>query len=225
MPDIGRFGQVDPVIENQEQYSLYQYGWGNPVLRSDPNGEFPGEGYWNDFKNWLNTPVTNKNAVAAAGGLQTAAMGFKSEKQTIGTILSSAVIQIGKGYELRNNLYSRAGAFPGAKSSYTAKSNIKPLSTNVQSPKATQPYIRPNNATTPAQRASVQNKPCVDCGKTEKKMVADHKTPLVKEHYETGTIDKKNMKSNDAVQPQCTNCSNKQGVEMRKYGQEKRKEL
>ena len=41
MPEIGRFGQVDPVTEFQESQSLYQYGWGNPVLRSDPNGAFP----------------------------------------------------------------------------------------------------------------------------------------------------------------------------------------
>ena len=32
------------------------------------------------------------------------------------------------------------------------------------------------------------------CGKTGDKMVADHKTPLVKEHYETGKIDKAKMR-------------------------------
>ncbi|MGN6396471.1 MAG: immunity protein Imm33 domain-containing protein [Mucilaginibacter sp.] len=45
-------------------------------------------------------------------------------------------------------------------------------------------------------------------------MVADHKKELVKEHYETGSIDKKRMRSKDAVQPQCPTCSAKQGAEM-----------
>ncbi len=78
-------------------------------------------------------------------------------------------------------------------------------------------YKRPNNATTPTQRASVQNQPCVDCGATGQKNVADHKTPLVKEHYETGTIDLERMKSVDAVQPQCPSCSAKQGASMSSY--------
>ncbi|MBO9613212.1 MAG: RHS repeat-associated core domain-containing protein [Dyadobacter sp.] len=40
-PTIGRFMQVDPVTETQEHLSLYQYGWNNPILRSDPNGDMP----------------------------------------------------------------------------------------------------------------------------------------------------------------------------------------
>ncbi len=81
-------------------------------------------------------------------------------------------------------------------------------------------YSRPKNATTPAQRASVQGEACVDCGNTAPTMVADHKTPLVQEHYETGTIDLENMRSLDAVQPQCPTCSAKQGADMSKYSKE-----
>jgi RHS repeat-associated protein len=40
MPDIGRFGQVDPVTDGQEQYSLYHYSRNNPVRFSDPEGDF-----------------------------------------------------------------------------------------------------------------------------------------------------------------------------------------
>jgi RHS repeat-associated protein len=40
-PTTGRFDEIDPVINDQEQYSTYQYGWNNPVLRSDANGETP----------------------------------------------------------------------------------------------------------------------------------------------------------------------------------------
>jgi hypothetical protein len=91
--------------------------------------------------------------------------------------------------------------------------------------KATVPYKRPSGATTPAQRASVQGKPCVDCGAVTPKQVADHKTPLVKEHYETGAIDTTRMRSVDAVQPQCPTCSARQGADMSRYSREQRRLL
>jgi hypothetical protein len=87
----------------------------------------------------------------------------------------------------------------------------------------TKAYSRPNNATTPAQRSSVQGKACSTCGATGGKMVADHKNPLVKEHYETGSINKKNMRSVDAAQPQCTTCSAQQGGKLKKYSMEQKK--
>jgi hypothetical protein len=91
----------------------------------------------------------------------------------------------------------------------------------LSTPTITERYVRPANATNAAQRASVQGKACVTCGKTGK-MVADHKTPLVVEYYETGTIDEARMKSLDAVQPQCPPCSAKQGAEYSKYSKEMR---
>ena len=56
-------------------------------------------------------------------------------------------------------------------------------------------------------------------------MIADHKKPLVKEHYETGTIDRNKMRDVKAVQPQCPTCSSKQGAEMSKYSKEQKKKL
>ncbi len=100
----------------------------------------------------------------------------------------------------------------------TVNSSIK--STNkvvTDAPVTNTIYKRPNNATTNAQRNSVQGKPCVDCGQTTTPMVADHKTPLVVEHYTTGAIDKVKMKSLDAVQPQCTTCSYRQAGQMSNY--------
>jgi RHS repeat-associated protein len=38
---LGRFHSVDPDLTNQESFSTYQYGWNNPILRSDPNGLNP----------------------------------------------------------------------------------------------------------------------------------------------------------------------------------------
>ncbi|PWJ57017.1 RHS repeat-associated protein [Dyadobacter jejuensis] len=40
-PTVGRFMQIDPVTDTQEDQSTYQYGWNNPILRSDPNGTYP----------------------------------------------------------------------------------------------------------------------------------------------------------------------------------------
>ena len=98
------------------------------------------------------------------------------------------------------------------------------LTKATKAPVITQAYKRPANATTAAQRASVQGKPCVTCGRTAGKMVADHKKPLVEEYYETGTIDEGRMRTADAVQPQCPTCSARQGAEKRQYSIEKRKE-
>jgi RHS repeat-associated protein len=84
------------------------------------------------------------------------------------------------------------------------------------------PYERPTDATTPAQRASVQNKPCVTCG-TDGKMYADHKTPLVVEQLKKGKIDRARMKSVDAVQSQCPTCSSRQGQYLKTWSQAQRK--
>jgi RHS repeat-associated protein len=98
------------------------------------------------------------------------------------------------------------------------------LVTGAGKPRITRPYKRPNNATTKAQRDSVQGKPCVDCGKTAPKMHADHKKPLVEEYYERGKLDPAKVRAPDAVQPQCPKCSNAQGGRLSKYSKDKKKE-
>ena len=96
-------------------------------------------------------------------------------------------------------------------------------STENQTVSVTTAYKRPSGSVTAEQRASVQGKPCVDCGTKATTMVADHKTPLVKEYYQTGKIDVGKMRSVDAVQPQCSTCSARQGAEMSKYSKEMKK--
>jgi hypothetical protein len=86
-----------------------------------------------------------------------------------------------------------------------------------EAPVTNELYSRPNNATTAAQRKSVQGETCVDCGGTSEPMVANHIKPLVQEWYETGTIDLEKMRSPESVNGQCQTCSSKQGAEMSAY--------
>ena len=72
------------------------------------------------------------------------------------------------------------------------------------------PYVRPPNATTRAQRALVQGKPCITCGTTAPRMNADHTKPLSHQYY-LGALDKTQYRSPEAVQPQCPTCSARQG--------------
>ncbi len=78
--------------------------------------------------------------------------------------------------------------------------------------KVTKPYVRPSGAgPTAAQRAAVQGKPCVECGKVTRKQVADHIEPLCVEYYRTGTNNITLQSRADAVQAHCPECSCAQG--------------
>jgi len=92
-------------------------------------------------------------------------------------------------------------------------------------PKITTPYARPNNATTPAQRAAVQGKPCTECSAIDPVQRANHTPPLVQEYYSTGTIDTARMRSVDAVTPHCAGCSTAEGGRMSAFSKAKKKEL
>jgi hypothetical protein len=85
------------------------------------------------------------------------------------------------------------------------------------------PYRRPSGATTDAQRASVQGRPCIDCGSISPRQVADHIFPLVREFYETGRINMFRMRSLEAVQPQCPFCSARQGGLLSSFSRQMRR--
>ena len=111
------------------------------------------------------------------------------------------------------------GIVANAKSASTVRVNTASEAGDA-APVTNEIYKRPNNATTAAQRESVQGKPCVTCGETAAKNVADHKLPLVQEHYTTGTINTTKMRYLEAIQPQCTTCSAQQGAQMSRYSRE-----
>ena len=60
------------------------------------------------------------------------------------------------------------------------------------------------------------------CGGDAERMYAGHKTALVKEYYETGTIDRAQMRSVDAIQPECPTCSSRGGAELSRYSREQK---
>ncbi|MCF2500434.1 MULTISPECIES: RHS repeat domain-containing protein [Dyadobacter] len=241
-PLIGRFMQVDPVSELQESQSVYQYGWNNPILRSDPNGTYP-DGPGDDPFLIARLAATaffdTKHAI-----INTGARWFRSDiragykvdgngNQTFETQISRQAVDNSLSGQVREAvnavgdvaLLATAGSSPANPGNLLSKTSVESQVVKAGKEVASEitAYKRPSGSVTNAQRASVQGKPCVDCGTTGTKMVADHKRPLVKEHYETGTIDKKNMRSVDAVQPQCPTCSAKQGAEMSRYSREQKK--
>jgi hypothetical protein len=87
-------------------------------------------------------------------------------------------------------------------------------------------YERPRNAgPTSEQKASVQNKPCVDCNVITDKQVADHIDPLVVEFYRDGVNDIEKQRQIDSVQPHCPTCSSSQGGQLGNFGKKMKNAL
>ncbi|WP_296151664.1 RHS repeat-associated core domain-containing protein [uncultured Flavobacterium sp.] len=162
---------------------------------------------------FLNDPISSFNNSSDAITARASASSDPMDEvgQVIGEMSTDAVALeiVGAG---ASRLFSVGGK--------TATISVESTAFNIEAPVTNTLYKRPNNATTVAQRASVQGKTCVDCGGTSKPMVANHITPLVEEHYTTGTINIQKMRSLEAVNSQCTTCSNKQGGKMSQYSKQ-----
>ena len=107
----------------------------------------------------------------------------------------------------------------------TRKSGV-PGDDFVPNPGIKEKYSRPSSAgPTAEQKASVQGKPCVDCGDVTPKQVADHIEPLVVQYYKDGEVNISDQRKIEAVQPHCPSCSNTQGGQLGAFGKKMKKDL
>ena len=198
-PQLGGFLSVDPVTAYESPigaFNRYKYGANNPYRFTDPDGRA-------ELPAWL-------ERIAPPGDF------FRVAGEAIGSLAAygQGVVTGDEGLQ-QTALDSMREQVKPADGANAAMMIVGPRGAGPS--KAGTPYVRPSNATTPAQRASVQGKPCVKCGAETTKQVAGHKTALVKEHHETGSIDKQRMRSTDAVQSECPTCSAREGAEMSRY--------
>ena len=220
---------------NPQSLNLYSYVQNNPTTLGDPDGHCCDFNDVMNFSTGLLNAWGSDNLLGAGRQEQTTTAGKIGAAfgDTGATIQGAGEALFGGGEALVTSPAAATGvgvlvpavgvgiAIHGSATSVTGFSNL--LKSANESTPATEPYKRPSGATTPEQRQSVQGKPCVDCGKTETKMNANHKTPLVKEHYETGKIDKTNMRSLDAVNSHCPTCSNKEGGRLSQFSKKMKK--
>jgi hypothetical protein len=235
-PILGAYlnGERNNGVYNSLNLGLYSYGLLNPLRVIDPDGR-SGEDVLNVLEGYesqvYETPpikpvsladqaraVGNLPVAAAEGYANLAALGYAKatggefSPVELGRPFSYSDPEAGRAVEDYLGLMTTGGGFGLlGKSAKTA-------------PDITAPYKRPAGATTRAQREAVQGQPCVDCGAITPRQVADHKTPLVKEYYETGAIDTQKMRSVGAVQPHCPTCSAREGADMSRYSRQKKKE-
>lgn len=219
----GRFTSADPGgagshVGDPQSWNAYAYALNNPLKYVDPDGESP-----KIFTTLIKVAVKGGDLYSSVSGIIDATGTIFSTDPSVGTgarILAtgsliseiSGATDIVKGVRAVERIDDAGDALKAADRATDAN-------------RVATPYKRPSGATTPEQRAAVQGQPCVDCGDLTPKQYADHKKPLVKEHYETGTIEKKRMRETDAVQPQCPTCSNRQGAELSRYSREQKKKL
>ena len=251
--EIARFTSADTVIDGEydtQGWNRFSYTKGNPILYKDPTGHVVdtivdiasvlydvgsaikhGVDYIKAKKDSKEEAQAKENLKEDATALiadvgASAIPGLTGAGAAVRAGKSGAVKKVGKAVVGKVVSAARGAASAVKGAAKKAVDKIKGIFRGKKDDvKPTAPYKRPSGSTTPAQRASVQGKPCVDCGSVTKKQVADHKKPLVKEYYEKGNIDKAKMRQNEAVQPQCPTCSARQGANLSRYSQQKKREL
>lgn len=89
-PSLGRWFNVDPLAENDHQYSLFSYAFNNPVLYIDPDGKWPwptkndpwikGAGFFNNIFNNSAKILANNYAENNGGNVIKGKWGYHVER-------------------------------------------------------------------------------------------------------------------------------------------------
>jgi hypothetical protein len=217
---------IDPTwdsadLDKPQSWNRYAYVRNNPVGSTDPDGKivdtlidvaFVGYDLYDIGKSvYQGKPLTATQGIALAADVGAAFVPFVTGA---GPAVRAAAHADGALHAAEGVEHSVEAALHGSDAA----------SHGAQEAKQMTQYKRPSGATTAEQRASVQGKPCATCGAADGgKRVADHKEPLVVEHYRTGGVDKTKMRDVGSVQPQCTTCSARQGGYMSQFSKAMKK--
>jgi RHS repeat-associated protein len=231
---IGRFTTTDPFLDqraalvNPQRWNRYAYGLNNPLRNIDPDGKDTidlaigfGQGIGSAAVGVVTGSIaliTQPVATLSAAGQDVRLLGYGVANPGV---VWDQYVQMAVS---ANDADQRALGSAIGQGTFVAAASLAPFAESAAA-RVTQPYKRPSGATTAEQRAAVQGQPCVECGQVAPKMYADHKTPLVKEYYETGGINKTRMRDPGSTQPSCPTCSARQGAEMSRYSAAKKKDL
>lgn len=226
-PDFSASPGVLPYsdLANPQSLNLYGYANNNPLNLVDSDGHQAGaiaSDWWSAGQALVSTLMVGGEAIIGSG---VAAVGLLAAPSVVAVDVGLQVPVEPSG-NLMLDALNPPNVFPAVQSENTADNNSASQGQNTQSTgvapntnpsRPDKPYKRPKNATTKAQRASVQGKTCTTCGAAGQ-MYANHRDPLVTEYYRGGgNIDLNKMRSPDAVEPQCPDCSNWSGGLLRAF--------